>query len=92
MAGWISSEVISPASYDTVRYSSGLDFRCGTQSICYSFVVCYFTCVCVLHVLFHMDRNEEHFNRQVCVCVLHIKPFFYSSTSSTPSVRTDSSP
>ena len=28
----------------------------------------------------------------VCVCVLHIKPFFYSSTSSTPSVRTDSSP
>ena len=27
-----------------------------------------------------------------CVCVLHIKPFFYSSTSSTPSVRTDSSP
>ena len=24
----------------------------------------------------------------VCVCVLHIKPFFYSSTSSTPSVRT----
>ena len=28
----------------------------------------------------------------VCVCVLHIKPFFYSSKSSTPSVRTDSSP
>ena len=27
-----------------------------------------------------------------CVCVLHIKPFFYSSTFSTPSVRTDSSP
>ena len=25
------------------------------------------------------------------MCVLHIKPFFYSSTSSTPSVRTDSS-
>ena len=30
-------------------------------------------------------------NCYVCVCVLHIKPFFYSSTSSTPSVRTDSS-
>ena len=28
----------------------------------------------------------------LCVCVLHIKPFFYSSTSSTPSVRTDYSP
>ena len=25
-----------------------------------------------------------------CVCVLHIKPFFYPSTSSTPSVRADS--
>ena len=24
-----------------------------------------------------------------CVCVLHIKPFFYSSTSSTPSVRVE---
>ncbi|CAN0430046.1 unnamed protein product [Laminaria digitata] len=26
------------------------------------------------------------------VCVVHIKPFFYPSTSSTPSVRADSSP
>ena len=42
-----------------------------------------------LELLSYTDRliSTAH-----CVCVLHIKPFFYSSTSSTPSVRTDSSP
>ena len=33
-----------------------------------------------------------NWTHRMCVCVLHIKRFFYSSTSSTPSVRADFSP